>query len=93
MLHGGIQTVFGWTLRASPKTRWRSVANFPMQANGAEILRLACCELTEAGIEVCAPIHDSVLIEAPVDQIQDTAAKAREIMQEASQVVFVRLSS
>ena len=26
-----------------------------MQANGAEILRLACCYMTEAGIRVCAP--------------------------------------
>ena len=28
--------------------------NFPMQGNGAEMLRLACCLATERGIEVCA---------------------------------------
>ena len=36
-----------------------------MQANGAEMLRLACCLATERGIEVCAPVHDAVLICAP----------------------------
>ena len=36
-----------------------------MQANGAEMLRLACCFATERGVRVCAPVHDAILIEAP----------------------------
>jgi DNA polymerase-1 len=36
-----------------------------MQANGAEMLRMACCLGTEQGIEICAPVHDAVLICAP----------------------------
>ena len=42
-----------------------SLRNFPMQANGAEMLRLACIYATEPGLRVCAPVHDAILIEAP----------------------------
>ena len=65
-----ITTVFGWTLRPPIDANPRSLANFPMQANGAEMLRLASCLATEAGIKVCAPIRDALLIEAPVDRIE-----------------------
>jgi hypothetical protein len=37
-----------------------------MQGNGAEMLRIACIFLTEAGIRVCAPVHDALLIELPL---------------------------
>ena len=43
MLHLKLWTVFGWYLHLEGKVNARSLANFPMQANGAEILRLACC--------------------------------------------------
>ena len=45
-----------------------------MQANGAEMLRLACCFATEEGIAVCAPVHDAILIEAPVEEIDHIVA-------------------
>jgi integrase len=34
------------------------------------MLRLACCLATERGIEVCAPVHDAVLICAPLDRLE-----------------------
>jgi hypothetical protein len=48
-----------------------------MQANGAEMLRLACCLATERGIEVCAPVHDAILICAPLDRLDDDVAGMR----------------
>jgi DNA polymerase-1 len=66
----------------------RSLANFPCQANGAEMLRIACCMLVEAGVELCAPIHDAVLIEGPADTIDEEVEKARAIMAEASRIVL-----
>src|SRR5215208_1573604 len=51
-----IETVFGWPLHAAPDWNPRSAMNFPMQANGAEMLRLACCLATERGLAVCAPV-------------------------------------
>ena len=42
MLTGSLHTVFGWHLHVGEKPNPRSLRNFPMQANGAEMLRLAC---------------------------------------------------
>ena len=42
-----------------------------MQANGAEMMRIACCSAVERGLELCAPIHDGFLITAPIDRIDD----------------------
>ena len=59
-----------------------------MQANGAEMLRLACSLATERGIEVCAPVHDAVLICAPLDRLEDDIASMRAVMAEASKIVL-----
>jgi hypothetical protein len=59
-----------------------------MQANGAEMLRLACCLATERGIEVCALIHDAILICAPLDRIDADIATTRAAMAEASRIVL-----
>lgn len=88
MLHGWLQTVFGWKVHVGPNSNPRSLANFPMQANGAEMLRLACCLATEAGIMVCAPIHDAVLIEANIEDIEAEVARMQGIMQQASEIVL-----
>jgi DNA polymerase-1 len=87
-LHGRLWTTLGWELRAAGVVNPRSVRNFPMQANGAEILRLACIYLTEAGIRVCAPVHDAVLIEAQVDALDATVNRASALMIEASSQVL-----
>jgi hypothetical protein len=59
-----------------------------MQANGAEMLRLACCLATERGVEVCGPVHDAMLIGAPLDRLDADIAATRAAMGEASQVVL-----
>ena len=59
-------TVFGWPLRIGSDSNPRSLRNVPCQANGAEMLRLAACFATEQGVEVCALIHNAVLIAAPL---------------------------
>ena len=59
-----------------------------MQANGAEMTRLACCLATERGVRVCGPIHDAILIEAPLDGIDDAVDVARAAMEEASREVL-----
>jgi DNA polymerase-1 len=88
MLTGSISSVFGWTLRIGAAANPRAIRNFPLQANGAEMLRLACCLATEAGIKVCAPIHDALLIEAPLRDLNDAVATAQRLMAEASAVVL-----
>ena len=88
MLTGCIQTTFGWKHSIDVGPNARSIRNFPMQANGAEILRLTCISATESGINVCAPIHDALLIEAPETEIEAAVLATQSIMAQASAVVL-----
>ena len=88
MLSSRLHTVFGWRVQVPPISNPRSLSNFPMQANGAEMLRLACCLATERGIEVCAPVHDAVLISAPLDRLDADVARMQDAMREASRIVL-----
>lgn len=88
MSKSSLHTVFGWTIHIGAESNPRSLRNFPMQGNGAEMLRLACCLATERNIEVCAPVHDAVLICAPLDRLEADVAGMRAAMAEASRVVL-----
>lgn len=84
-----IRTRFGWErrLKSGANVNFRSLKNWPMQANGAEMMRLAACEITEAGIRVCCPVHDAFLIEAPLDELDQAIAKTQEIMADVSEII------
>jgi DNA polymerase I len=88
MLTGSLHTAFGWHVHVGANSNPRSLRNFPMQANGAEMLRLACCLATERGLEVCAPVHDAILICATLDRIEADVVAARNAMAEASRAVL-----
>jgi hypothetical protein len=85
-----LRTVFGWERRMKPGSRpnLRSLKNFFMQSTGAEMMRIALCELTDAGISVCCPVHDAVLIEAPLDDLDKTLAATQQIMGDVSELVL-----
>ena len=88
VLGGRLWASFGWQIHTRDQLNPRSLRNFPMQANGAEMLRIACILLTEGGIRVCAPIHDALLIEAPLDELDGAIATTKSLMQEASRIVL-----
>jgi DNA polymerase I len=88
VLTGSITTTFGWPLHVGPNFNPRSLRNYACQGNGAEMLRLASCFATEAGIEVCALIHDAVLICAPLDRLDADVMRMRACMAKASRVVL-----
>jgi DNA polymerase I len=88
MLTGALPTVFGWEIHVADGANPRSLRNYPMQANGAEMLRLACCFATERGITVCAPVHDALLVEAPIEQIGEVVAATQKAMADASKLVL-----
>ena len=88
MLTGSLSTVFGWTVHVGENPNPRSLRNFPMQANAAEMMRLAACLATERGVEVCAPVHDAFLSCAPLDRIEAHVATMRAAMAEASRVAL-----
>lgn len=88
VLGGRLWAGFGWQIHTRDEINDRSLRNFPMQANGAEMLRIACILLTEADIKVCAPVHDALLIEAPLDELDQAIATTKSLMQEASRLVL-----
>jgi DNA polymerase I-like protein with 3'-5' exonuclease and polymerase domains len=85
---GYTETLFGWPQAVAEGLSATSLQNFPMQANGAEMLRLACCLVTEAGVQVDMPVHDALLIEADLDQIEDAVATTKRLMGEAASLVL-----
>jgi DNA polymerase I len=88
MLAGEVSTVFGWTMRIGSSGKSRSILNYPMQANAAEMMRLACCLATERRIEICCPVHDALVVTAPLDRIDDDVARTQAAMAEASRIVL-----
>lgn len=96
MLTSEIFTEYGWRLQVTPDPKFpdtlkvndRSLANYLMQANASEMLRLAICLAFERGVKVIAPVHDAILIEAPLSDLDRQAGIAREAMAEASRAVL-----
>ena len=103
MLTSTLNTVFGWQIgiadahvadqhickRIGCNSNPRSLRNFPMQANGAEMMRLAASLATERGVEVCAPVHDAFLICAPLERlVEEDIAIMQAAMAEASRIVL-----
>jgi DNA polymerase I len=88
VLTGRLRSEFGWPLLVTSASRPTALKNFPMQANGAEMLRIAACLATEHGVQVCAPVHDALLVEAPVDDLDQAVDTTRAAMAEASRAVL-----
>jgi DNA polymerase-1 len=51
------------------------------------MMRIAAILATEAGIEVCGPIHDAFLIVSPLDRLHRDVQEMQEIMTEAGRLV------
>lgn len=89
-LHKRIHTKFGWCMSVTHGgvKEDLTLGNFLMQATGADILRVACHLLTNAGIQVIAPVHDALMIEVNAKNDMEEIIKAENIMHEASAIVI-----
>lgn len=89
-----MQTYMGWKMKVPPRINasegpnMRSLANFPMQANGSEMLRVAVIKANELGVEICATVHDALLIQAPLNLIDKAALDTQQAMKEASELIL-----
>jgi DNA polymerase I-like protein with 3'-5' exonuclease and polymerase domains len=66
------------------KSSTLSALNFPVQATGSEILRATVIRLAEEGFEICATLHDSVMVELDFDGWQDRLRHLEFIMAEST---------
>lgn len=85
---GKVSTVFGWQMDTKRISNPSTIRNFPMQANGAEMMRLACILAVEQGVKICAPVHDAFLIEAPSEKIEEHVKLMEDAMKAASAAVL-----
>jgi DNA polymerase I-like protein with 3'-5' exonuclease and polymerase domains len=81
---GRLVSRFGWQRHVSGMDSPASVRNFPVQANGAEMLRLALMKMVDAGVRACAPVHDAVLVEVETATATDEVETAQAAMRWAS---------
>src|SRR5262249_330287 len=77
---------FDWRMRYPPGINPRTVRNFPIQSTGSEVLHVACVLAERRGIEVVAPVHDAIMVEAPADQVEDVSAELDRAMRDAASV-------
>jgi DNA polymerase I-like protein with 3'-5' exonuclease and polymerase domains len=88
LLYGNLTSTLGWQIHVGEDPNIRSLGNWPIQTNGSEILRVAVILLVEARIKVCAPVHDAILIESALDQVEQDVEMAQNLMQKASKIVL-----
>ena len=95
MQTGVVRTVFSWTYHIGiiGQTNERSLRNWLIQSTGADILRIACILAARHGIKLLAPVHDAILIEAPIERIDADVKLMQEIMRRASRIVLNRDAS
>src|SRR5262249_28892171 len=87
--HGvSITCVLGWSLKmiGGDPSEERTFLNYPMQANGAELMRLVIVRAGHLPLIGCA--HDSFIVEDTIKRIEQTVAELREIIRQASRDLF-----
>jgi hypothetical protein len=86
---GTMRTVFGWECATGiAEFNERSIRNWPVQANCADLFRLAYVWGSRHGLTLIAPVHDAVLLESSEDRIEADVALMQEIMRRASRVIL-----
>jgi DNA polymerase I-like protein with 3'-5' exonuclease and polymerase domains len=68
---GEIKTRCGWASRVPRLSKYRTWANWPIQAAGGDIMRLTVVYLDRQGVRVLAPVHDGFLLSCRRDQLDD----------------------
>ena len=89
------ETKYGWRYYFKPGELYnpRTFYNFPIQAHGSEMLRRALIDLTFAGIEVNALIHDGIVITLNKKNFRKEFIQAKEILINASKAILNEDSS
>jgi DNA polymerase I-like protein with 3'-5' exonuclease and polymerase domains len=85
---GELQTVFGWTLHATGRTKDRTIRNFPLQGNASEQPRLAVIYAVENGVRVVGTLHDALLVECPMSDVAAAAHQTQAVLGMAAEDVL-----
>jgi DNA polymerase I-like protein with 3'-5' exonuclease and polymerase domains len=82
LLFKRISTCYDWQMHVigNQKKDARTITNFPCQATGAEILRVASILVMENGIKIIAPVHDALLIKCDEEKAEETMLLAQKLI-------------
>jgi DNA polymerase I len=90
--HAGLEleigTPFGWYMHCPPGINPRTVRNFPIQSTASEILHIAAILAERRNISIVASIHDALIVEADLREIEQTSAALDRVMRDAASLVL-----
>jgi hypothetical protein len=84
---GSLTSSLGWRLDTR-HSKELTMRNFGIQSCGSDILRLSHMFLTEKGVKVNAPVHDSFLCECDERDLEETTKIVEREMVRASEIVL-----
>jgi len=87
-LTGEVESLLGWTDHYTHERNRRQLQNFPVQSSASDVFRLGVIMTAEKGVRILAPVHDGMLIEAPLADLTEATAIARTAMEDASRILL-----
>ena len=101
-LAGEIETPLGWKMAVADERQsfwvgdtWETegvspttLQNWPIQATAGDILRVAAIAITRAGIRMCFPLHDAIMVECDVAEVEDVKEIVNDLMVRAAVAVI-----
>ncbi|VTR94313.1 dna polymerase i : DNA polymerase, putative OS=Pelobacter carbinolicus (strain DSM 2380 / Gra Bd 1) GN=Pcar_0797 PE=4 SV=1: DNA_pol_A [Gemmata massiliana] len=69
-----IHTRCGWKAHVEPGTKWRTWANFPVQAGAADVMRVMTLVLDRQNVQILAIVHDGWLLSCRKGQLEQLRA-------------------
>ena len=67
------------------KSSMLSICNFPIQSTGSEILRATVIDLANAGFQLLATVHDSVIVEVDSKDWEQEEIRLKAVMKSTTQ--------
>jgi hypothetical protein len=83
-----VSTPFGWVMQCPPGINPRTVRNFPIQSSGSEILHVACILAERRNLQVVAPVHDAIMVQASIKDAEEVSATLDRVMRDAAALVL-----
>lgn len=80
----GISTASGWRMFVDYSTKPTTIKNWLIQAVGVDILRKAILDCESAGLRVLAPLHDAILFESSLVDLDAHVHQAQTLMVNAA---------
>ena len=91
---GFFETKYGWKyhLNDESKVNPKRLSNYPIQANGGEVLRMAMIDVMEGGFDknLSMIIHDALLLHIPRKNLAASVRKIKSLMEKAAEKVIGR---